>query len=221
MGERPGNGRGERGRTRVAAGARDGARPDRLSSQRQRALIAQATARLIVEHGITDWSLAKRKATRTLGLPDTVQLPSNDEIESALTEHHALFGGDSHREQLRQQRTAALDWMRRLDAFAPLLVGGVAAGWATEHSDIRLDLTADDPKAVEIVLASAGIGYAATAPGDDELRPQGSVQLLISTPRHRIRLAISTPAQRRNRPRRDDEPRLNRGDVAALLAATE
>ena len=118
--------------------------------------IAQAAARLIAEHGLTDWSLAKRKAARQLMLPERAALPSNDEIEAALAEHHALFGGDAHAASLRAQREEAL----ALDAAArarwdPLLVGGVAAGWATEHSDVRLELVADDPKAVEIALASA------------------------------------------------------------------
>lgn len=221
MGHRSGAGRGGRERARAVAGMRDGARPDGLSLQRQRTGIAQTAARLIVEHGITDWSLAKRKAARTLGLPDSVQLPANDEIEQALAQHHALFGGTAHEERLRLQRSAALHWMHQLEAFAPLLVGGVAAGWATEHSDIRLELTADDPKTVEIVLAGAGIRYAVTAPADDETRPSGSVQLLISTSRDRIRLVVLTPSQRRNRSRRDDETRLSRSDVAALLAATD
>jgi hypothetical protein len=37
-----------------------------------------------------------------------------------------------------------------------VLVGGVASGWAGEHSDIRLDLVADDHKAVELVLINRG-----------------------------------------------------------------
>lgn len=213
-----GRGGHERART---DGGREGTRPAGLFSQRQRAQIAQTAARLIIEQGITDWSLAKRKAIRALGLPHAVALPSNDDVEHALTEHHALFSGAAHDEQLRLQRCTALQWMHRLEAFAPLLVGGVAAGWATEHSDIRLELTADDPKTVEILLAGAGISYAATAPADDETRPLGSVQLLITTSCDRIRLVILTPSQRRNRPRRGDEPCLSRSDVAALLAATD
>ena len=221
MGDRSGASHRGRERARGAEGSRPGGRLDGLSSQRQRVRIAQAAARLIVEHGITDWSLAKRKAVRALALPDVVSLPSNDDIEHALTEHHALFGGAAHRESLRRQRTEALVWMRRLEAFAPVLVGGVAAGWASEHSDIRLELTADDPKAVEIVLAGAGIAYVAAAPNDDDVGPLGSAQLLITTAHTGVRLAILTPAQRRQRPRRDDEPRLGCGDVAALLAAAD
>ncbi len=108
--------------------------------------------------------------------------------------------------------------MRRLAPFAPLLVGGVAAGWATEHSDVRLELVADDPKAVEMTLAGAGVAYAAAAPNDDANPASGSTDLRIATPRVGVRIAILTPAQRRNRPRRDDDPRLTADAVAALLA---
>ena len=210
-------GRRGRERDREAPLARIGSRADELRAQRDRTRIAQAAARLIAEHGITDWSLAKRKAARQLMLPAATALPSNEAIEQALSDHHALFGGDAHAESLRQQRKEALAWMRKLDRWEPLLVGGVAAGWATVHSDVRLELVADDPKAIEMALASAGIAYAASPPGDDADR--GLTQLRIATQRAAIRLAILTPAQRRNRPRRDDEPRLTADAVAALLAA--
>ena len=95
-------------------------------------------------------------------------MPSNDEIEAALTEHHALFGGDAHVASLRAPagRGARLDASPR--AWEPLLVGGVAAGWATEHSDVRLELVADDPKAVEIELAGHGVAYAALPARDGD-----------------------------------------------------
>ena len=49
---------------------RNHARRDGLAVQRDRLRIAQAAARLIAEHGLTDWTLAKRKAVRQLLLPD-------------------------------------------------------------------------------------------------------------------------------------------------------
>ena len=208
-----------RDRQRAIAGTRAAGRGDDVRLQRDRLQIAQAAARLIAEHGIADWSLAKRKAARSLLLPDSTPLPSNDAIEQALADHHALFGGEAHRQSLRRQRTEALEWMRRLAPFAPLLVGGVAAGWATEHSDVRLELVADDPKTVEMTLAGAGVAYAAAAPNDDANPASGSTDLRIATPRVGVRIAILTPAQRRNRPRRDDDPRLTADAVAALLAA--
>lgn len=185
-----------------------------LRAQRDRVRIAQVAARLIAEHGLADWTLAKRKAARQLLLPDTAPLPSNEEIESALADHHALFGGEAHTLALRRQRTEALGWMRRLAQWQPLLVGGVAAGWATEHSDVRLELVADDPKAVEIALAGGGIAYAALPPRDND----ATAHLRIDSTRAVVRLAIVTPQQRRNRPRHSEEPRLTEAAVAELLA---
>lgn len=186
---------------------------------RERARIAQTAARLVVEHGITDWTLAKRKALRQLMLPPDTALPSNDDLMQALSDHHAIFGGTAHAESLRRQRQEGLAWMERLAEWEPLLVGGVAAGWATEHSDIRIELVADDPKAVEIALASAGVPYAASPPAEDADRSAAATHLRIATPRSTVRLSIFSPQQRRNRPRRDDEPRLSAGAVAALIAA--
>ena len=183
-------------------------------SQNDRERIAQTAARLIAEHGLTDWALAKRKAARQLMLPESAPFPSNDEIEAALATYHALFDAVAHGASLRTQREEALAWMRRLADWDPLLVGGVAAGWATAHSDVRLELVADDAKAVEIALANDGVRYAALPARETE----AGAQLLIETPRASLRVSILTPAERRNRPRRDAEPRLAPADVAALLA---
>jgi hypothetical protein len=195
--------------------ARNRGRSDGLRVQRDRTRIAQAAARLIAEHGMTDWTLAKRKAARQLLLPEAASLPSNDEIELALADHHALFGGDAHAAALRLQRAEALGWMRKLAPWEPLLVGGVAAGWATEHSDVRLELVADDPKAVEMALASVGVSYAALPPRADD----PTTHLRIDSPRAAVRLAILTPQQRRNRPRQTEEPRLTADAVAELIAS--
>ena len=196
-----------------------------FGDQRDRMRVAQLAARLIIEHGLADWTLAKRKAARQLMLPDATAMPSNEEIELALAEHHSLFGGEAHAAGLRSMRVQALQWMDRLAAWQPLLVGGVAAGWATEHSDIRLELVADDPKGVEIELAGHGVMYAALPARDGD----AATHLMIESPAGkpgrkvggtipvRIRLAILTPTQRRNRPRKADEPRLDRTALATLI----
>ena len=164
-----------------------------------RARIADVAARLIAEHGIADWSLAKRKALRQLMLPDRTALPGDDEIEAALVTHHALFGGDEHVVTLRRQREEALTWLRELAEFSPVLVGGVAAGWATEHSDIRIELIADDSKEVELMLINHSIPYR-VAPGNAQ---HGSAELFVDTRRGGVALVIRTPAVARQRPRRD------------------
>ena len=180
--------------------------------QRNRASIAQAAARLIAEHGLADWSVAKRKACRELGLPDNEALPGNEEIEEALRNYNTLFRPHAQAASLREQRRLALDWMERLAAWKPLLIGGVAAGWATEHSEVRLELEAEDPKTVELALINGGIDY---QPGD--IAPQSATQLIAGRGARMVRLVIASPMQRRNRPRRDDDARLGVAELKALL----
>jgi hypothetical protein len=189
---------------------------DRAAQNRAR--IAQSAARFVAEHGVTDWTLAKRKAARLLGLSEREALPADHEIESALVEYHALFGGTAHAASLRDQRQEALRWMRNLQAFAPELVGGVAAGWATAHSDIRLELVAPDGKDVEFALLNANVTYR-TMHGDRD----GAAELYIDGPVAGVRLSIRSPAAARQRPQRDrngNEPvRLDAAALATLLAA--
>jgi hypothetical protein len=199
----------ERGRSRAAP--TDRSRGDDARCRQDRSRIAQVAARLIAEHGLDDWGLAKRKAARQLLLPDSTPFPSNEEIEQALFEFHALFGGDAHVRTLRAQRARALDWMQRLSSWAPLLVGGVAAGWAGAHADVRIELAADDPKVVEMMLAGCGVRYEALSrPAQDS-----STELLIAESTTSIRLTIVGVNDRRSRPRKDTDVRL---DIAALRA---
>ena len=67
---------------------RSPARSRPQASNQNRVRIAQAAARLIVEHGITDWTLAKRKAARQLMLPEREALPGDDEVAAALAGLH-------------------------------------------------------------------------------------------------------------------------------------
>jgi len=189
-------------------------RPVPTRSQRNRTRIAQVAARLIAEHGLTDWSSAKRKACRQLGLPPDEALPANDDIEQALREYNSLFQPAAQAASLHAQRAEALRWMVQLAEWDPLLVGGVAAGWATPHNEIRIELEAHDPKAVELQLVNAGTAYTGvTASGDAAT----GTQLRLESPGFSVRLVVLTPQQRRNRPRRDADERLSAADVRRLL----
>jgi hypothetical protein len=105
--------------------------------------------------------------------------------------------------------------MERLSPWRPLLVGGVAAGWATAHSDVRLELEAEDPKAVELGLINAGIEYTAAAPASGTVP---GARLNAGRGAVAVRLDIVSPQQRRNRSRRNDEERLSLADLKSLLA---
>lgn len=191
--------------------------PASLQIQRNRARIAQAAARLIAEHGLTDWAAAKRKACRELGMSERQPLPANDEIEKALRDYNNLFQPEAQAASLRAQRLLALQWMERLAQWRPLLVGGVAAGWATSHSDVRLELEAEDPKAVELSLINAGIEYTAAPP---QPTAEAGARLHVGRGAAAVRLDIVSAQQRRNRLRRNDDGRLSPAELASLLAAT-
>ena len=151
-------------------------------------------------------------------MSDREPLPGNEEIEQALRDYNSLFQPRAQAASLRAQRMVALEWMERLSRWRPLLVGGVAAGWATAHSDVRLELEAEDPKAVELDLINAGIEYGAVAPAGGTLP---GARLNAGRGAAAARLDIVSPQQRRNRPRRNDEERLSLSDLKSLLANSE
>jgi hypothetical protein len=125
----------------------------------ERSRIAQLAARLMAEDGIEDYALAKRKAARQAGAPDTRQLPTNDEIDEALRVHQALYQADDHAARLHELREEALRAMRELARFNPYLTGSVLSGNAGKYADINLHLYTDDVKSVELYLIGAGISY--------------------------------------------------------------
>lgn len=121
--------------------------------------LAHHAARLMAENGITDFELAKRKAARQMGAPDTHHLPSNQEIENALRSFRELFQHDTHPAILRALREQALRTMQQLEPFHPYLTGSVLNGTAGEQSDINLVAFSDDEKAVLLYLLKHNIEF--------------------------------------------------------------
>jgi hypothetical protein len=132
---------------------REMARNDRRSS------IAHAAARLMAEDGIEDYALAKRKAARQVGTPDTRELPTNEEIDEALRAYRQIYHQEEHRDRIRALRATALRAMRELAQFNPYLTGSVLSGNAGKYADINLQLFTDSPKAVELYLIDQDIPY--------------------------------------------------------------
>ncbi len=121
--------------------------------------IANLAARLMAEDGIDDFGLAKRKAARQLGAPDSEALPANHEIEDALRAYQALYQEDELRERLAIMRQEALLLMRELSHFNPYLTGPVLTGSAGRYSAADIDIFADSAKDVEIFLLDRGIDF--------------------------------------------------------------
>lgn len=115
--------------------------------------IASEAARLMVEGGIRDYGLAKRKAVAQLNVGHTRNLPANQEIEQAVMEYQRLFRSRSQPQQLQRLREAAVRALKFFEPFEPRLVGPVLAGTADEHCPIELHLFADTPEQVDLFLA--------------------------------------------------------------------
>lgn len=132
--------------------------------------IAEAAARMVVEEGL-DYAGAKRKALKRLGGSSRTALPSNEVVEDAVRDYLSVFCADTQPAQLRALRALALQWMRRLQAFRPLIGGAVWRGTATQHSDIYLDLYCDDPKSAPFALLDQRLDHEVTtrqnAQGED------------------------------------------------------
>lgn len=126
---------------------------------RQRILVSQEAARIIVDEGIKDYQLAKRKAAERLRIDDRRRLPRNTEIEQAVLERHRLFRADTQPDHLKTLRQAALNAMRLLGAFKPRLVGSVLNGAASKHADVNLHLFADAVEDVLFLLMDKNIPY--------------------------------------------------------------
>jgi len=185
--------------------------------------ISVAAARIMAEEGVHDFHSAKRKAADRLNLPEKIRnLPSNQEIESALQQHLQLFHADLP-QTLHRLRRLALDAMRFLAEFEPRLVGPLLTGAVTKYSDIQLHLSAQTSEEVAFFLQEQGISY---EEADKRLRFGGN--RFISLPVFRfvadetaVELCVFTPKSVREPPLSpiDGKPmrRATRKEVEALI----
>ena len=125
-----------------------------------RRLLTQEAARIMSDEGVRDFLFAKRKAAERLGLdPRRMHLPTNLEVEAALTEHQRLFQSDSQPSHLRHLRETARNALKLFGPFNPRLVGPVLAGTASEHGIVYLHVFSDLAEEVAIYLMEKNIPY--------------------------------------------------------------
>ncbi len=130
---------------------------DNGNSREMRSRIAHLAARLMAVDGIDEYALAKRKAARQIGAPDTRNLPTNEEVEQALVSYQQLYQADEQKARLVHLRRSARDMMALLSQFNPHLSGPVLSGSAGKYSDIDLHLFADSVMDVEMFLINRQI----------------------------------------------------------------
>jgi hypothetical protein len=187
--------------------------------------LAQESARLMIEHGILDYGLAKRKAAERLAVSTLGALPSNAQIEACLAERQRIFEAEDHADRLEHLRRLALELMHQLDAFEPRLAGPVLAGTATVNSRIELHVFAASAEAVGFTLERFGHKL---SPCQQRYRYGGGRQLQVPGyrfqsrgagvvtpvfPEHGIREAPLSSVNRR------PMARASRREIEALLAS--
>jgi hypothetical protein len=200
--------------------SRDAGRNDRRSR------IAHGAARLMAEDGIEDYALAKRKAARQAGIPDTRELPTNEEIDEALKTYRQIYHHEEHRDRLRALRGGALRAMRELAQFNPHLTGSVLSGNAGKYADVNLQLFTDSAKAVELYLIDRDIPYRAGQSrlycGEEAITVP--VYVVVTDDGTEIELTVLSPREQRGSLRASPEGKtIERAKLAAveqLLAET-
>ena len=173
-------------------------RDNPAARQQMRERIAHLAARLIAQDGVSDYGLAKRKAARQAGAPDSRNLPTNVEIEEALRAYQQLYQADEHPEHLQRLRQLALEMMRLLADFEPYLTGTVLSGSAGKHADVHLQLYTDNLKDLEIFLHNQQIPFRVRETrmwvGDTAAAVP---DIVVSTPETNIHITVLAPVHRR------------------------
>lgn len=166
--------------------------------QQLRQLIAQAAARMMAEEGISDYSFAKRKAARQLGVDESRGLPSNTEIEQEVRIYHEIYQGEDQPELLRELRQSALDAMQILAQFNPHLAGAVLDGTAGRYADTDIHLFADSDKDVEIFLLNQKIPYDTSERSYRYGNERRKVPVFVlEGPHGNVRLSVFAPDEER------------------------
>ncbi len=121
--------------------------------------IAYEAARILADQDGRDYHGARTKAANRLGLNSANLLPSNAEIQHALTENQRLFQSDTQPESLKKLRNIAKEAMQAFSEFKPHLIGSVMDGTANSGSDIQLYLFVDTPESLLFKLKDLDIPW--------------------------------------------------------------
>jgi predicted nucleotidyltransferase len=121
--------------------------------------VAREAATLLYFGAEKEYKQAKVKAAETFG---THFLPSNLEVALELDKVAEENEGIARKERLVQMRKEALDVMKLLSAFCPVLIGSVWRGTIKQGSDIDIAVYTDKPEGIVDVLKTGDVKVART-----------------------------------------------------------
>ena len=122
--------------------------------------IANKAAEIIFEEGVSDYLFAKKKAAKTLNFNDQKILPSNHDIDQALTAYQNLKSlSDINGEEFALLKKIALEFMFIFKDFHPHINGPLASGKYIQNQKILIYLYSDDTKEIEYKLLNNNISF--------------------------------------------------------------
>jgi len=116
--------------------------------------VVREAATLLYFGAEKEYKQAKEKAAETLG---THFLPSNLEVALELNKIAEENEGLKRKERLVEMRKEALEIMKLLNSYSPVLIGSVWRGTIKHGSDIDISVYVDDPELVVSVLKAEGV----------------------------------------------------------------
>lgn len=122
--------------------------------------VAREAATLLYFGAEKEYKQAKEKAAKTFGVHF---LPSNLEVALELDNVAEENEGAKRKERLIQMRIEALEVLRLLEGFCPVLIGSVWRGTIKQGSDIDIAVYADEPEEIVSVLKAGGVKVLKTA----------------------------------------------------------
>jgi len=122
--------------------------------------VAREAATLLYFGAEKEYKQAKEKAAETFGVHF---LPSNLEVALELDKIAEENEGSKRKEILIKMRREAMEVMRLLARFYPILIGSVWRGTIKQGSDIDIAVYIDQPEEIISVLKSGGLKVLKTA----------------------------------------------------------
>lgn len=122
--------------------------------------VAREAATLLYFGAEKEYKQAKTRAAQTLG---THFLPSNLEVALELDKIADENESANREKRLVEMRKEALQIMKLLDAYCPLLIGSVWRGNIRRGSDIDIAVYADDSEEIVGILKAHGVTVLKTA----------------------------------------------------------
>ncbi|QIK36686.1 hypothetical protein GWK36_00235 [Caldichromatium japonicum] len=121
--------------------------------------LAYEAARIMLEQGLTDLEMARRKAAERVGIFDRRQWPSNALVKEAVLAQQRLFASATHQTEVRLLRREIIQAMRMLINFHPRLIGLALHGLTNRKQGVELLLFAERAEDVLLALMAWGIPY--------------------------------------------------------------